>query len=175
VSPEKFIIVGKLGRRRGVRGEINVTPATDFPERFLDLKEIYVETRGAWKRVKILSSTLVGGRPVLKLSGVNTPEEASKLTNLSLAVTSDQLVDLPDGTFYVFDLVGSAVIDLESEEKLGTIVDVQRYPANDVYLVEDEAGRELMVPAVAEFVKQIDIANKRVVILRAGLIDKTGS
>jgi 16S rRNA processing protein RimM len=170
---ETYILVGKLGRARGVKGDIFVTPATDFPDRFLNLREIYLEDSGAWQRRKIEASRLVSGRPVLKFAGVDSSEEAARLTNRGLAVPPDQLVELPEGVHYVFDLVGCTVYDTETDRRLGEVTDVQRYPANDVYMIKTEDGREVMLPAVARYVKEIDTKNKRIVIETAGLPDMT--
>ena len=60
-----FIIVGKLGRTRGVEGELYITTFTDFPDRFLDLNEIFVKERGEWACRRLKSSRMVGDRPVI--------------------------------------------------------------------------------------------------------------
>jgi len=70
---QKFITVGKLGKVRGVKGEIYVTPLTDFPERFVGQKEIFIDNRGQWIKFTIASAFLVSGRPVLKLNGIDNP------------------------------------------------------------------------------------------------------
>lgn len=164
-----------MGRSRGLNGEIFVTPATDFPERFLDLDEIYISDHGSWRRLKIESSRMIRGRPVLKIAGFDTPEDVSRLTNCPLAVTPDQLVILPERTFYVFDLIGCEVFDHGSKEKVGEVTDVQRYPANDVYLIRTTDGVTMQLPAVAEFVKLIEIEKKRIEIVPDGLLDERGN
>ncbi|UCC45514.1 MAG: 16S rRNA processing protein RimM [Candidatus Zixiibacteriota bacterium] len=166
----KFVSVGKLGKTRGVRGEIYVTPTTDFPDRFLNLKEIFTSDRSDWVLMRIESSRMISGRPVLKFEGIESKEEAARLTNRELAVTRDQLVELPENSYYLFDLVGCTVIDNESRKKLGTVTDVQQYPANDVYLIETEDGKEALIPAVKEFVIRVDIENKTVFVDRAGML-----
>ena len=102
-ATRKFVSVGKLGKSRGLGGEIYVTPSTDFPERFLDLKEVYLADHGDWKRMQIASSRRVGCR-----------EDAARLTNRELAVDADQLVELPPNSYYTFDLVGCEVFEVMS-------------------------------------------------------------
>lgn len=168
---QEFITVGKLGRTRGVHGELYVTPFTDFPERFLDLKEIYVEYRGVWERLVIESSRLVSARPVIRFANVNNPEDAARLTNRILAVTRDQVVKLPEGSFYIFDLVGCRVYEESTGRYLGEVVDVRQYPANDAYVIRRESGDDVLFPVIRQYVKQVDIDQKKIVVDSAGLFD----
>jgi 16S rRNA processing protein RimM len=169
---ERLILVGKLGRTRGIQGQIWITPLTDFPDRFEGLKEILVGDRDGWKSYEIEATWMIGERPVIKFVGINSREDASRMTNRELAVTGDQLVELPEATYYVFDLVGCEVIDETSGEKLGEVTDVRRYPANDVYVVRSESGEEVLFPAVVELVATIDIVSKKIVVRSGGFFDK---
>ena len=161
-----------MGKSRDLKGEIYVTPWTDFPERFLDLKEIYLDEKGTWQRMEIESSRMVTGRPILKFSGINSPEAVSRLTNRHLAVRWDQLVKLPNDTFYVFDLIGCEVFD-EAGAKIGEVTDVQQYPANDAYVIRTDDGQEVLFPAVLEFVKEVDAENRKIIVRNAGLFERT--
>jgi 16S rRNA processing protein RimM len=167
----QFVTVGKLGRTRGVFGEMYITPTTDFPDRFLGLKEIYVNDRGTWVKMKIVSSKMISGRPVVRLANVSNLEQAARLTNRELALPREQLVKLPEDQFYIFDMVGCDVYRAATDEKLGEIVDVIQYPANDVYVIRTIGGAELMCPAVKQYVTQIDMERKRVTIVTDGLLD----
>jgi len=168
---ETYITIGKLGKSRGVRGDIWVTVFSDFPERFLDLKEVYVGDRGTWQIRKLESAQMISGRPVLKFEGVNTPEAASRMTNRELAVTRDQVVELPEGMFYIFDLIGCRVFAGDDDSRIGELVDVRQYPANDAYVIKMNDGRTMLLAAVAQFIKHVDIENKKIVIDSAGLVE----
>jgi 16S rRNA processing protein RimM len=170
LKPDQFITVGKLGRARGIEGEIYVTPTTDFPDRFVGLTEIFIDDRGTWKVQKIESSRMIGSRPVLKFLGVNSPEEAARMTNRKLAVARQDLVELPEGTYYIFDLIGCNVFTDDPERLVGTITDVRQYPANDVYVIKTENGSEILFPAVKDFISDVDPSGKRIVVDPAGLI-----
>jgi len=146
---------------------------TDFPDRFGRLKEIYLDRKGEWQRFEVEWAQIVSGRPVLKLAGFDDRDEIARLTNAELAITPDQLMELPKGTFYVFDLIGCEVIDEENGERIGELVDVLRYPANDVYSIRTRTGREVLFPAVADFVRKIDIEGRKMTIRKAGLFDET--
>jgi 16S rRNA processing protein RimM len=169
VSSDNYVIVGTLGRPRGVRGEIYVTPDTDFPQRFVGLKEIYVRYRQGWEKFAIISSRLVSGRPVIHFENITTPEEAARLTNRQVAVLKHQVVPLPRDTYYIFDLIGCEVREEGSDRVIGRIIDVECGPANDVYVIEGTAGEKMRCPVVKQFVKQVDIEKKQVTIITAGL------
>ena len=162
-------MVGRLGKSRGVNGEIWIVPLTDFPDRFLGLKEIYLREADGWKICTISSTRMVSGKPVMKFRGIDSKEDAARLTNRELAVTREQLVKLPDDRFYVFDLDGCRVFDRTSGELLGTVVEVRNYPANDVYVIEDNDGRTMMLPAVRAYVTEVNLAERRITIERSGL------
>lgn len=168
---EQYVVVGKVGRPRGVDGSMFITPLTDFPERFNGLSALYMRNRDQWEVVKITSMRYIAQRPVMKIEGVETPEEAARFTNRDLAVLRDDVVKLPEDTFFVFDLVDCQVVDENSGRPLGTISDVEQYPANDVYVVKLSDGAEVRVPAVKQYVKQVDIASRRVTIDLTGLLD----
>lgn len=169
---EELITVGRLGRTRGVAGELYIVPETDFPERFLGLREIYVSRQGQWEKLLIESTRLVSGRPVIKFENVNTPEEAARLTNREMAVPKEEIYRLPEGRFYIHDLIGCQVFDHESGGLIGEIVSVETYPANDVYGIKTTEGKDVLFPAVEEFVREIDIVNRKVIIASIGLFQE---
>lgn len=168
---DNFVTVGRLGRTRGVSGEIYIIPETDFPDRFLGMNEIFVQHKDGWKETRLESSRLVSGRPVVKLEGIDTPEDAARLTNREVGVREEEIVKLPEGSFWIHDLIGCEVIEENSEARLGEITGVERYPANDVYLVRTEDGKEVMIAAVGQFIKKVDTDARKVTIDRAGIIE----
>lgn len=169
---DDLITVGKLGKTRGVHGEMYVTLLTDFPDRFLDLEEVYVGSRDRWEKMSIASARLVGGRPVIALAAITSPEAASRFTNRELAVPRSQLVELPEDTFYIFDLIDCTVYDEATGESIGEVTDVESYPANDVYVVKMHDGAIRHCPAIKEVVKQVDVANKKIVIAAERLLEE---
>jgi 16S rRNA processing protein RimM len=175
VPSEAFVIVGKLGRSRGVQGEIYVTPETDFPQRFVGLKEIYVKDRNRWEKRSLISSQLISGRPVLLFKDITTPEEAARLTNRALAVPRSQAVVLPDDTYFIFDLIGCEVLEEKTDRLIGQVVDIERYPANDVYVMKSDSGEILRCPAVKRFIRKVDIQRRKITVDTAGLLKEETS
>lgn len=152
-------------------GWLWITPDTDFPDRFSELESIHVSERDTWQKLKVESAKVIGGRPLIKFVGIDTREEAARMTNRTLAVPSDQLVQLPPDIHYVFDVVGCEVHDAESDRHLGRIVDVVKYPANDVYVIKTDNGKDVLFPAVNNFVRSIDTTARKVLVVSGGLFD----
>ncbi len=171
MDDKDLVLIGKLGKSRGLDGALWVTPYTDYPDRFADLEEVLLSDRGGWEKWVVEGGDVISGRPVIWLKGIGSPEEASRLTNRELAVTRDQLVELPEGSYFLFDLVGCEAVDADSGETIGTVTRVDQYPANDVYTIKTADGRELTAPAVAQWVKSVDIEAKRIEVVTAGLLD----
>ena len=155
--------MGRFGKPRGVSGEINITPETDDPERFLDLDGVYVVIEGQKKRLRFQSVALIGGRPVVKVEGYNGREEVSRLTNLSIEIPMTEARELPEGSYYQFDLVGCRVTGVDGVE-YGMIEEVLLYPANDLYRIKSDEFGEILLPAVDRFIVKVDIDKKTIII-----------
>lgn len=167
---EVFVTVGKLGRTRGVKGELYVIPDTDFPERFQNMRELYLKTKDGWEKVRLDSTRIVSGRPVIKLEGIDTPEDAARYTNREIGVPEDEVVELPEGSFWIHDLIGCEVVDESTEIAIGEITAVETYPANDVYFIRTVSGEEVSIAAVEKFVKRVNISGRKVYIDTSGIL-----
>ena len=154
-SPEE-IIVGKLGKVRGLDGSIKIIPLTDFDGRFDDLKEIFV----GGKLMKIFRVTHIGEEIFVKFEGVDNRETARALTNKMLTVPRSQAAPLDDDEFYTFDIIGCEVFD--GNKKIGTVTDVLKTGSNDVFLVQGDV--EILIPALKSVVTKIDIAAKKIFV-----------
>ena len=141
-----------------------IRPETDFPDRFLGLTELYLLARGEWERFQVESLRMVGDQPVVKFAGVTSREEATRLTNRLIGVPRDQVVELPEDTYYIFDLVGCQVYRDGSEELVGEVMRVERYPANDVYVVRTAENKTVLIPAVAAHIKKVDVTARRIIV-----------
>lgn len=155
-----LIAIGKIVAPHGVRGELRVAVLTEFPERFFKMKTVMVEGKGAM--------TITGVRAhqdmiLLTLSDVNDRDAAIALRGRLLQVTRDELTVLPENKFYVFDLVGLSVFD-EAGTRLGELVEVLQPGANDVYVIRQANGGELLLPALRSVVLSVDVAGRRMVV-----------
>jgi 16S rRNA processing protein RimM len=156
-------VIGRFGRPRGVSGEIYVTPATDDPARFVDLREIIIVGSGRRKTVSLERAAVIGGRPVIKIEGIDSREEVAKLTGLSIEIPIELLRPLPDGSYYQFDLIGCRVAGVDGTD-YGVIEEVMFYPASDLYRIVSKRYGEVLFPAVDRYIIRIDIDGKKIII-----------
>ena len=156
---------GRLGRPHGVRGEIALRPFNGGGEGLADtpLPAPVQLVRQQERR----PMTLVAARPaneivLIRLEGVDTREQAAALTNFELWLPRAALPALAPEEFYVEDLIGCTVVDLEGRAR-GTVRASFWNGAQDVLTVDGPDG-ELLVPAVAEFIREVDLEARRMVV-----------
>lgn len=163
---EDHFRIGVITRPHGVLGEMKVYPVTDDIKRFKGMKEILMGPpegqKGDLSTVKVEGVRFQKNMVLLKLSGIESPEEARKLSQYQLYVKREDAIPLSDGEYYVSDLLGLSVLS-EKGEKLGILKDVLKTAANDVYVVKGE--REILVPAVKEYVLSIDLPKGEMTVL----------
>jgi 16S rRNA processing protein RimM len=150
-----MVSIGFICRAWGIKGELLVEPLTDNPKRFSRLKKVYIVVSGKNQTFDIQSSRVFKKRILLKLIGIDTPEEAKKLVNCYLEIEKKDVPALPKGEYYIFDIVGLKVKTTEGEN-LGEIKEVIKYPSNDVYVVSHK-GKQYDLPAIKEIIKKIDL------------------
>lgn len=166
---KKYIEVGKIVSTHGIRGEVNVYPWCDSAELITTLKYLYI--KGGSVQFEVERAFTSRSMAVVKLSGINTVEEAKEYKNYVLYAKRDD-ISLPEGTFFIADLISLSVVDHETGEEYGTISDVTQTGANDVYHVKRNDGREFLIPAIKDVIKETDIENGIMKIsLLAGLLD----
>jgi 16S rRNA processing protein RimM len=166
-----LITIGKVLKPWGVKGEIKVQPLTDFPDRFLSLRRVYLVSPGGKEfACAVRSVRSHGGTPILLLEGYDTPEKSRAINNYLLKVPREEAVPLPEGQYYWFELIGMTVLS-EEGERLGEITDVFATGSNDVYVMK-RGSKEVYIPATKEIVKQIDRKARTMTIqVMEGLLD----
>jgi 16S rRNA processing protein RimM len=165
------VVIGRITSPFGTRGEVKVLPETDWLCRFLVLEEATILREGhPPERLAVEGVRYHAGRVILKLKGVDDMTRAGGLRGAQIAVLAKERVHLPPGHYWIGDIVGMEVW-LEEGERLGTVKDVLRPGANDVYVVDTGDG-EVLVPATHEVVRNLDITRGRMTIRPIpGLLD----
>lgn len=161
-NPDKLVLIGAVVASHGLQGTVRVEPLTDFPERFGSLKQCYL--RGRDESVSVFSIKRCKSAPngiLITFDGIRTRDEADRLRGATLAVLEEDRWPLPQDAFYLSDLIGCDALN-ESGQKIGTISDVIR-GAQDVLSVDSAQG-EVLVPFVHEWVGNVDLAQRTVVI-----------
>lgn len=167
----ELLLVGRIARAHGNKGQVIVNPDTDFPdERFAVGNVLIVEHAGTRTERRIAAVRFQQGRPILALDGVATMDEAGALAGAELKVPASAVPPLPERTYYRHDLVGCEV-RTTSGRVVGTVTDVEG-PLERSRLVIAARGGEVMVPMVETICVSVDPEAKAIVIdPPAGLLD----
>ncbi len=167
----EYLVVGQLVNTHGVKGELKSTALTDDPQRFKKLKWVYIDKNGSLEKYEITGVKFFKQFVIIKFEGVDSIEEAEKLKGFCLKIDRENAVKLPKDSFFITDLLGLSVYD-EKGTLLGKLKDVIQTGSNDVYVVRDEAGTEILIPALKSVVKEVLLDAGRIsVILPKGLLD----
>jgi 16S rRNA processing protein RimM len=162
-SEDDLICVARIARPQGHRGEVIADLLTDFPERFARLGATFVKLAdGRLLSLKLENSRLHKGRIALKFSGYDSMNRADELRGARVMITRDQLVELPDDTYYDFDLIGCEV-SAHDGLRIGRVEEVQNYGAAPLLVVRD-GSREFLIPLVLSICIEIDTGQKRIIV-----------
>ena len=160
---DDMVLVGRIARAHGNRGQVVVDSATDFPEeRFKAGSVLYIHRGEVTDSVTVESVRFHRGRPIIALSGVNTMDAAEALAGFELRVGEDALQPLPDGSYYRHDLIGCSVVT-PGGASVGRVKDVEGDAAGSRLVVESSAG-DVLIPIVQGICAEIDVAGRKIVV-----------
>ena len=145
-----LIEAGKIVNTHGVHGELRLQPWADSPGFLTGFEFLYIDG----EPVKVLSAKVHKGCVIAALEGVDDIDAAIRMKNKVIKIKKDD-VQLEEGRYFIADLIGIKAINAETGEELGSISDVLSLPSNNVYVIT--GGRELLVPAVPEFIVETDL------------------
>ena len=158
---KEFLEVGQVVGTHGVRGTMRVKPWSDESDFLSDFKRVYLD-KGETE-LKIVSAKAHGNVTLLDIKGIDSIEKAEALRGKVLAVSRDDIA-LPEGRYFVDELMGCAVTDADTGENLGTITDVSKTGANDVWHIT-KGGNEYLIPAIESVIVSVDV-EKGIAVLR---------
>ena len=160
-----YLVLGYLRRPHGVRGEIIMDLHTDFPERIKSGRKVLIGE----KHQPLTLDTVREHADSLLVSfrGVDTPEDVGKFRNQWVYVKAAEVPPLPEGKHYQYELIDLDVVD-EGGNPLGKLVEILETGANDVYVVRDEAGKEILLPAIPSVILDLDMDRR---LLRVHLLE----
>ena len=168
---EDLLQVGIITSTHGVRGEVKVYPTTDDPRRFRRLKEVVLDTGKEKMNLEIEGVKFFKQFVILKFKGLDNINDIEKYRQKSLYVTRKNAVRLQRDEYFIADLIGLKVQDEDGKE-LGTVKDVIKTGANDVYEVEMADGKSLLLPAIKQCILNVDVENGTMQVhVLEGLLD----
>ena len=154
-----IIKLGKITAPQGIKGEVRVYPYTDKPTRFSEIEAVLLNGR----RCRIEKARYMKNMAILKLEGIDDRNAAETMRNRELLLPREDLWKQPEDTYFVDDLVGCAVVS-EDGAPVGTLKTIHSRPAQDLYEIERADGSSFLLPAVKEFVRHVDVANRIIII-----------
>ena len=150
--------VGQIVNTFGIKGYVKVKPFTDNINRFDSLKNVYIEN----KQYEIEGVKYHNDLVLLKLKGIDKIEQAEPLKNLYLEIDREEGV-LEEGAYYIVDLIGLEVFT-DTGKLLGKLEDIYNTGSNDIYVVKDKFGKQILLPAIKEVVKEIDFKQQKITV-----------
>ncbi len=160
-----FILIAKIIAVSGDKGFLKIKSFSDFPERFLNLKNVYLDFFGEKKKLSVESVQINNNVYSLKFKNFNSSEDAAVLVGKEIFIEVSELAELPEDHYYVHDIIDSIVF--RNGIEFGKVKDFLILPANNVYVIETGDGKEILVPAVSEFIEDFDSA-KKILTLKPG-------
>jgi len=169
---KEYLEIGQIVNTNGLKGMLKIKPFTDDITRFEKLEVIYIQKGQELLAKNIEEVKYVKNMVLLKLEGIDNIEEAEKYRNMYLKIDKEDIGDIPEDSYLVVDMLKCNVYT-EKNELLGKMIDVLSTGSNDVYVVKTEEGKEVLLPAIKDVIKEIDIKNKKIIVnLMDGLIWK---
>lgn len=163
-----YVLIGRLQKTHGVKGEIAMRVITQFPERIKPGKTVFLgddHTEIIVDSVRWKSNLML-----LHFIDIDSPERARELTNQEVFSLVRRIPKLPEGQYYHHELIGLQV--WEGDQLLGELAEIMETGANDVYVIQSEDQPELLIPAIPDVIKEIDLTSKRMSVeLLEGLRD----
>ena len=162
--------IGQIVNTFGIKGEVKVVPFTDDITRFDDLKDVYVKNKKQNNKYEVEEVKYHKSFVLLKLKGIDNMEKAETLRDSFLEVDRANAIPLEENSYYIVDLIGLEVYSDENK-LLGKLEDVFNTGSNDIYIVKDELGKQILLPAISEVIKDINIEEGKIIVhLLEGLL-----
>ncbi len=168
---DNLLRVGVISSTHGLKGEVKVFPTTDDVNRFKSLKNVMMDTGSGHMNLEIQGVKFFKNMVILKFKEFDSINEIEKYKGKDLLIKRDQAVALGPDENFIFELIGLRVV-LEDGTEFGTLTDVIKTGANDVYEVKTKDGKEVLLPAIKQCVLGVDLEEGTVTVhIMDGLLD----
>lgn len=158
----EYLVIGKVVNVHGIKGEIKIYCYSDDIENLKTLKEIYLEKDNKLTSFEVNKMSSKGNVLIVKLKGINSIEQAETLLE-SMVKRARNDEELEEDTYYVVDLINCKVITVDGVY-IGMVEDVLKHGSADIYSIKKEDGKTILIPAIKQVIKNIDIKEKKIII-----------
>ncbi len=169
MAKSQYLECGKIINTHGVRGGLKLESWCDTPQDLASLKKVFLQNGAEYKLYKVKKASVFKQFVLFELDGINDIDTAMSLRG-RIVYADRKDISIDEDAFFIADIIGLDVIDLESGEKIGTLSDVLNLGASDIYEINTKNGKKL-IPAVPEFIKEIDLEKGIFVSLIEGMLD----
>lgn len=145
-----YLVCGKIIKPQGLHGEVKVQPLTDDPQRFLSLKQAFLQQSDGYRAVAVVSVRLHEAFVYLQLQGITSRDQAEQLRGQYLWVDRANAAPLPQGRYYIVDIIGAQLLD-ENGQSHGHVKEIIQTGATDVYVIE-QGKKQWMMPALKSII-----------------------
>ena len=167
---QEYFEIGQIVNTFGIKGIVKVNAYTDDPLEFANLKTILIEKNKKLLEFEIEEAKLHKNQVLLKIKGIDDINEAEKYRGCFIKIPREKAKKLPKDTYFIADLIGLQVYT-DSGELLGKVDDIYNSVSEDIYVVKDELGKQILLPGIKDVIKQIDVDNEKIIVhLIDGLI-----
>ena len=160
---QEYFEIGQIVNTFGIKGQVKVTPFTDDIHRFDELKKVILEKNKKVQEREIEEVTYHKNMVLIKFKGIEDINMAETLRNSYLKIKREDAKELSEDTYYIADLLGLAVYT-EDGEYLGKVDDIYSTKANDVYVVKDEEGKQILLPGTKEVIQKVDLEKETITV-----------
>lgn len=160
---EDLLEIGQIVNSYGIKGFFKVVPFTDDITRFDKLKNVYIEKNKKLLKMEIEEVKYHKNLVLLKLKGIDDINDTEQYKNCYLKIDRKDAVELQENSYFIVDLIGMEVVTDEGV-LLGNLIDVFPTGSNDVYVVKDKMGKQTLLPAIGEVIKNVDVENKKMTV-----------
>lgn len=157
----KMLKVGKIINTHGIKGNLKVFPLTNYMERFEELDWVYIDGNDEKfyiKDVKYMPTVVL-----LSFKGYENIDSVEKFKDKYILIDESQRRNLPEDTYYIADIIGLDVYTVKNEY-IGKVKDIIQTSSNDVYVIEGGNNKEIMIPAVEEFIPEVCLKEGKIII-----------
>jgi 16S rRNA processing protein RimM len=158
----EYFLIARIEQIYGKDGYLRIKSFSDFPERFLRLKKVYLDFWGGKKTFHIEDIKDVKGNVLVKFERFDNVRDSQLLLEREIYVDEKDAVTLPENHFFVHDIIGSEII--VEKECIGVITDVIKGKGNDVLVVKADDNKEILIPFVLNFIEKFDAAEKKLIL-----------